>query len=38
LQGKVQKGAMVSVMRGKRVVHEGKMTSLRRVKDSVDEV
>ena len=37
-QGKVQKGATVSVMRGKKVVFEGKMTSLRRVKDNVDEV
>ncbi|GAX79512.1 hypothetical protein CEUSTIGMA_g6953.t1 [Chlamydomonas eustigma] len=38
VQGKVQKGAMVSVMRGKKVVYEGKMTSLRRVKDNVYEV
>ena len=38
LQGKIQKGAMVTVMRGKRMVHEGKLASLRRVKDNVNEV
>jgi translation initiation factor IF-2 len=29
---------MVSVKRGKKVVHEGKLSSLRRVKDLVEEV
>ena len=29
---------MVTVMRGKRMVHEGKLASLRRVKDNVNEV
>jgi translation initiation factor IF-2 len=38
LEGKVQKGAMVSVMRGKKMVYEGKLVSLRRLKDNVDEV
>jgi translation initiation factor IF-2 len=37
-QGKVQKGAMVAVKRGKKIVHEGKLISLRRVKDDVNEV
>jgi len=37
-QGKVQKGASVTVTRGKKVVYEGKLVSLRRVKDNVDEV
>jgi translation initiation factor IF-2 len=37
-QGKVQKGAMCTVRRGKKVVYEGELTSLRRVKDNVDEV
>ena len=38
LQGKVQKGCSVTVTRGKKVVHEGKIASLRRLKDNVDEV
>ncbi len=37
-QGKAQKGAFVVVKRGKKVVHEGKLNSLRRVKDDVNEV
>lgn len=37
-QGKVQKGATVTVKRGKKIVHEGKIISLRRVKDDVNEV
>ncbi|GFH06110.1 Tr-type G domain-containing protein, partial [Haematococcus lacustris] len=38
LNGKLQKGAFVIVKRGKQVVAEGKLISLRRVKDNVDEV
>lgn len=38
LEGKLQKGAMVTVKRGKQTVFEGKLTSLRRVKDNVEEV
>lgn len=37
-QGKLQKGTMVVVKRGKKIVHEGKLVSLRRVKDDVSEV
>lgn len=36
--GKLAKGSMVSVMRQKKVVYEGKLISLRRLKDNVDEV
>jgi len=36
--GKLLKGAMVSVKRGKVVVFEGKLSSLRRIKDNVEEV
>ncbi|KAG1676523.1 hypothetical protein FOA52_000066 [Chlamydomonas sp. UWO 241] len=38
ITGRVQKGARVTVTRGKRVMHEGELTSLRRNKDAVDEV
>lgn len=38
LSGGLQRGAMVAVMRGKRMVHEGKLTSLRHLKDAVAEV
>lgn len=38
LEGKVQKNSLISVMRGKKVVYEGKLLSLRRLKDNVDEV
>jgi len=38
LTGKLVKGSMVIVRRGKVVVHEGKMISLRRLKDIVEEV
>jgi translation initiation factor IF-2 len=38
-EGKLQKGAMVEVTRGKQgVVFTGKLQSLRRIKDNVDEV
>lgn len=37
-EGKIQKGAFVVVRRGKKIVHEGKLNSLRRVKDDVNEV
>jgi len=36
--GKLQKGAQISIKRGKNVVFEGKLSSLRRIKDTVDEV
>ena len=38
VSGKLSKGSMISVKRGKAVVYEGKVTSLRRIKDAVDEV
>lgn len=38
VDGMLRKGAVVSVKRGKRTVYEGKLTSLRRVKDDVKEV
>jgi translation initiation factor IF-2 len=38
LSGKLQKNAMVTVKRGKATVFEGKLSSLRRVKDLVEEV
>ena len=38
LEGKLQKGATISVKRGKVVVYEGLVSSLRRIKDTVDEV
>eukprot|EP00878_Enallax_costatus_P012987 GHUV01013569.1.p2 GENE.GHUV01013569.1~~GHUV01013569.1.p2 ORF type:complete len:123 (+),score=45.51 GHUV01013569.1:176-544(+) len=38
-EGKLQKGAMVEVTRGKQgVVFTGKLASLRRIKDNVEEV
>ncbi|GFR51954.1 hypothetical protein Agub_g14476 [Astrephomene gubernaculifera] len=37
-EGKLSKGAYVTVRRGKAVVYDGKLSSLRRVKDAVDEV
>jgi len=37
-QGKIQRGCRVLVMRGKRQMWEGELTSLRRLKDDVDEV
>eukprot|EP00887_Chlorella_sp_A99_P000391 scaffold13.g391.t1 len=36
--GALRKGAVIEVKRGKRVVFEGALTSLRRVKDDVREV
>jgi len=36
--GKLAKGALAVVKRGKAVVHEGKLASLRRVKDNVESV
>lgn len=38
LDGSLRKGAVVVVKRGKRVVYEGPLSSLRRVKDDVKEV
>lgn len=38
VDGILRKGAVVQVKRGKRVVYEGPLTSLRRVKDDVKEV
>lgn len=37
-EGSVRKGCLIVVRRGKRVVYEGPLTSLRRVKDDVAEV
>lgn len=37
-EGKLQKGTFITVKRGKAVVFDGKLSSLRRVKDVVDEV
>jgi translation initiation factor IF-2 len=37
-EGKLQKGAQMEVTRGKDVVFTGKVASLRRIKDSVEEV
>eukprot|EP00879_Flechtneria_rotunda_P023819 GHRR01025222.1.p1 GENE.GHRR01025222.1~~GHRR01025222.1.p1 ORF type:complete len:520 (+),score=181.23 GHRR01025222.1:409-1968(+) len=37
-EGKLQKGAQIEVLRGKQVVHTGKVASLRRIKDNVEEV
>jgi translation initiation factor IF-2 len=37
-EGKLQKGAQMEVTRGKDVVYTGKVASLRRIKDSVEEV
>jgi translation initiation factor IF-2 len=36
--GKLQKGAQMEVTRGKDVVYTGKVASLRRIKDNVEEV
>jgi translation initiation factor IF-2 len=38
LEGKLVKGCQVEVKRGKEIVYKGTLTSLRRVKDNVDEV
>ena len=38
LDGVVQRGAMIRLLRDNRVIHEGKMSSLRRFKDDVREV
>lgn len=37
-EGVMRKGAVVVVKRGKRVVYDGPLSSLRRVKDIVNEV
>jgi translation initiation factor IF-2 len=39
LEGKLQRGAMVVVRRGRKtILYEGPLTSLRRVKENVGEV